>query len=67
MPRSSYGSRRALPWATAQKPRPTPRVVRLGRAANDNECRSGKQTRLLMAGLAIAVAAIALAAIWLPV
>jgi len=34
--RSSHGSRHAIPWATAQKPRPSPRVVRLGRAANDN-------------------------------
>ena len=32
----SYGSRQATTWAVAQKPRPMPRVVRLGRPANDN-------------------------------
>ena len=32
----SRGSRRSTTWAVDQKPRSTPRVVRLGRAANDN-------------------------------
>ena len=32
----SRGSRRTTTWAVDQKPRSRPRVVRLGRAANDN-------------------------------
>jgi len=32
----SSGSRRTTTWAVDQKPRSMPRVVRLGRAANDN-------------------------------
>ena len=32
----SRGSRRTTTWAVDQKPRSMPRVVRLGRAANDN-------------------------------
>jgi len=59
--RSSHGSRRALPWAAAQGPRPLPpRVVRLGRAANDNTRQRNLRARLVVIG--IAAAAIALAA-----
>ena len=36
MARSSRGPRRATTWATEQNPRPLPRIVRLGRPANDN-------------------------------
>ena len=57
---SSHGSRRTASWATAQKPRTTPRVVRLGRAANDNVRRPNLRARLVMAGLAIALVALAL-------
>ena len=37
-----------------------PRVVRLGRAANDNARQSSLRARLVMAGLAIALIALAL-------
>jgi hypothetical protein len=46
-------------WATAQKPRPAPRVVRLGRAANDNTRQPDLRVRLVVAGLAIAAVALA--------
>jgi len=57
---SSHGSRRTASWATAQKPRTTPRVVRLGRAANDNARQPNLRARLAVAGLLIAVVALAL-------
>ncbi len=44
---SSRGSRRTTTWAVDQKPRSMPRVVRLGRAANDNARQTGLNTRLL--------------------
>jgi hypothetical protein len=56
--RSSHGSRRALPWAVAQKARPAPRVVRLGRAANDNARAAGLPVRLLAIAIAAGLAAI---------
>jgi len=58
--RSTYGSRRALPWAVAQKPKPMPRVVRLGRAANDNARLSGMRAKLAVIGLAAAALALVL-------
>jgi hypothetical protein len=62
MARFSHGSRRAIPWAVAQKPRPLPRVVRLGRAANDNARGPGLlPARLLAISLIAMVAAAALA------
>ena len=36
MARSSRGPRQATTWAAEQNPRPLPRIVRLGRPANDN-------------------------------
>ena len=57
---SSHGSRRTASWATAQKPRTTPRVVRLGRAANDNARRPNLRARLVVAGLALALVVLAL-------
>ena len=57
---SSHGSRRTASWATAQKPRTTPRVVRLGRAANDNIRQPNLRARLVVAGLVLALAALAL-------
>ena len=63
MARSTHGSHRALPWAVTQKPRPTPRVVRLGRAANDNARRPNLRARVLAASLT-ALAAVVLAS-WL--
>ena len=49
---SSTGSRRTTNWAVDQKPRAMPRVVRLGRAANDNVRRMGLFARLLTVALA---------------
>ena len=57
---SSHGSRRTASWATAQKPRTTPRVVRLGRAANDNIRQPNLRARLVVAGLVLALVALAL-------
>ncbi len=51
MARSSFGPNRAATWAVTQKPRPMPRVVRLGRPANDNHHRYGTVRRLLAFGL----------------
>jgi hypothetical protein len=45
---SSRGSRRTTAWAVDQKPRSIPRVVRLGRAANDNARQPGINTRLFV-------------------
>jgi hypothetical protein len=36
MARSSRGPRQATTWAAEQNHRPLPRIVRLGRPANDN-------------------------------
>jgi hypothetical protein len=57
--RFSHGSRRALPWAVAQKARPMPRMVRLGRAANDNGRRPNVPVRALIVCLLIALAVLA--------
>jgi len=51
MARSSYGPNQATTWAVTQKPRPMPRVVRLGRPANDNHHRYSTLRRLLAFGL----------------
>ena len=51
MARSSFGPNRAATWAVTQTPRPMPRVVRLGRPANDNHHRYGMVRRLLAFGL----------------
>ena len=61
MARSSHGSRRALPWAVAQKARPMPRMVRLGRAANDNGRLQGLRARLLAISAIVVLSAMALA------
>ena len=61
MARSSHGSRRALPGLVAQKARPLPRVVRLGRAANDNARRPNMPARTLAVCLVIALAVFAIA------
>ncbi len=63
MARSSHDSPRTLPWAVTQRARPTPRVVRLGRAANDNARLSTWRARLILIGVA-AIAALA-AAEWM--
>jgi hypothetical protein len=65
MARSSYGPNRAAIWAVAQKPRPKPRVVRLGRPANDNHRRHGVLTRLFVFGLATTLLGVVLLGTWL--
>ncbi|HTR83203.1 MAG TPA: hypothetical protein VMI56_01905 [Reyranella sp.] len=57
---SSRGSYRAAAWAVDQKPRPMPRVVRLGRPANDNARRTSLQARLFVVALATALVMVAL-------
>ncbi len=61
MARSSHGSRRALPWAVTHQPRPLPRVVRLGRAANDNARLPAGRARVIAISLLLALAAFAVA------
>jgi len=53
---SSHGSHRATTWAVERKPRPMPRVVRLGRPANDNSRHTGLATRLIAVAVATALA-----------
>jgi hypothetical protein len=55
MARSSHGSRRATTWAVERKPRPMPRVVRLGRAANDNARQTSIMARILLVIVATAL------------
>ena len=61
MARSSRGPRRATTWAVTHKPRPLPRVVRLGRPANDNFRRPGWMVRMFVLALAAALALVAVA------
>ncbi len=60
MARSSHGSRRATTWAVTQRPAPRPRVVRLGRAANDNARRPSLAARLLVVVIATALVLVAM-------
>lgn len=60
MARSSRGPRQATTWAAEQNPRPLPRIVRLGRPANDNVRQFGSLTRLLAAIFAATVVVLAL-------
>jgi len=57
---SSFGSRRTSAWAVDQRPRPLPRVVRLGRAANDNARAPGTNARLLIVVATMTLAMLAL-------
>jgi hypothetical protein len=57
---SSFGSRRTTTWAVDQKPRSLPRVVRLGRPANDNLRQPNMPLRLAVITLVTAVALLAL-------
>ncbi|MBP6771318.1 MAG: hypothetical protein KA171_26310 [Reyranella sp.] len=64
MPRSSFGPRRGeTSWAATQTPKTQPRIVRVGRPANDNFRRHGVRTWMLVAGLAGAALAL-VAANW---
>jgi hypothetical protein len=60
MARSSRGPRPATTWAAEQNPRPLPRIVRLGRPANDNVRRYSPLTLALYGTFAAAVAVFAL-------
>ena len=60
MVRSSRGPSRATTWAAEQSPRPLPRIVRLGRPANDNDRPYGRLTRLVVAGAAALASLVAL-------
>jgi hypothetical protein len=60
MARSSRGPRQATTWAAEQNPRPLPRIVRLGRPANDNVRHVGPLTLALCGTLAAAVVLFAL-------
>ena len=60
MARSSRGPRRATTWAAEQSPRPLPRIVRLGRAANDNDRPYGRAARVAVMGAAALAALLAL-------
>jgi len=61
MARTSFGPNRAATWTVTQKPRPMPRVVRVGRPANDNHHRHGVLRGFLVAGLATALLALVVA------
>ncbi len=58
MARSSFGPNRAATWTVSQKSRPMPRIVRLGRPANDNHHRHGVLRGFLMLGFAAALLAL---------
>jgi hypothetical protein len=57
MARLSHGPRRATAWTTAPQSRPMPRVVRLGRPANDNARSSAMLIRAFAFGLAVSLLA----------
>jgi type IV secretory pathway TrbD component len=65
MQRSSFGPRQGeTSWAATQTPRVQPRIVRVGRPANDNFRRSGGvRTCMIIAGIAGAALAL-VAANW---
>ena len=59
MARSSRGPRQATTWAAEQNSRPLPRIVRLGRPANDNVRRLGPLTFALFGTFAAVVVVLA--------
>ena len=65
MARSSRGPRQATTWAAEQNSRPLPRIVRLGRPANDNGVRAPLIMRAL--GVAMGAALAFLALRWLEI
>jgi hypothetical protein len=60
MARSSRGPRQATTWAAEQNPRPLPRIVRLGRPANDNARHFGPLTLALYGAFTAVVVLFAL-------
>jgi len=62
MPKSSFGPRRGdTSRAATYKPKVLPRIVRLGRPANDNFRRPGFRAWMSVAGIAGALLALLLA------
>lgn len=60
MTRLSRGSYRAKTWAAEQSPRAIPRIVRLGRPANDNFRQLGPTAHKLLVIFCAVVAVLAL-------
>jgi hypothetical protein len=60
MARSSRGPRQATTWAAEQNSRPLPRIVRLGRPANDNVRQLGPLTLALYGTFAAVIAVLAM-------
>jgi len=57
---SNHGPSSPNTWAITQTPKPMPRVVRLGRPANDNSRQTSLQARLFVVALATTLVMIAL-------
>ena len=64
MANSSHGPRLATTSAVVHTPMPAPRVVRLGRPANDNFRPRSTVLRAVLVGLAAAATALLAAAYW---
>ena len=60
MARSSRGPRQATTWAAEQNSRPLPRIVRLGRPANDNVRQLGPLTVALYGTFAAVIVVLAM-------
>jgi hypothetical protein len=60
MARSSRGPRQATTWAAEQNSRPLPRIVRLGRPANDNVRQFGPLTLAVYGTFAAVVVVLAM-------
>jgi hypothetical protein len=60
MARSSRGPRQATTWAAEQNSRPLPRIVRLGRPANDNVRELGPLTLALYGAFAAVIVVLAM-------
>ncbi|MBN9540614.1 MAG: hypothetical protein IKE60_20145 [Reyranella sp.] len=61
MAKSSYGPRRATTWAATENQRPMPRIVRLGRPANDNHRQPSAIKRAIVMGFVGVLVVLALA------
>lgn len=61
MAKSSHGPRRATTWAATENQKPTPRIVRLGRPANDNYRQPSALKRTLVLGFVGVLVVLALA------
>jgi hypothetical protein len=60
MARSSRGQRPQSTWAVAHRPKPLPRIVRLGRPANDNHRRPWRVLHVAFLAVASTLALIAI-------